>query len=645
MDQINEEEEKVITMEGSWDEDISIEEIHEQILENLKEEIEELKDRYRQLSSTAGSIHYGQDMRILRKITSVRLKHDKLVANAKHIFDELKSLRGKAGNPTPCTRLQWMNHVQDYFRYLNDMFHIDVSLNRISPGLFRSAKISGTDTPGTFSKKCRMTIILQKLIEYEKHNKKATAFNSRMKKYSVENLTTIPKRFMDPSTGCNNGKGFPDRWLELFDEEFRGYFSQSKDTVYRWYLLFSLIGTEKFSQLFEFHGLCPSCSYPFIFEKSLKTHNENKLSCKECMKEIDWTYFASTVEMKTMRNFLHPKVLGDIDDIIKQCSPSKDEIVEPSRQEVPKQVEPLQDAMVIKNEPIPDADTQQTIPVVMKKPLTNKRTANPLQIIHNDNNTDNTTVVDTNTSVITETTSATETTTTFEKPARKRGRRKEHDIDKIIHIARQELKSCPTFVEKQPLVEDISDKNYDGKIKDAVSNLLIELKNFQGFSLEKIPQGVFQSVESYLVRVHKIPPKDKIRIEPINDKGERVLSDSNFVISRRLVLEALKECGLNKWSSHISHIMATLWWCPYPKIEFEDEQNMLITVVKQREIFERIKDKFARKSNLSVFTAIGKLLTYRGYPFEDTDFKIWESQDSKKKQDLMWDECVKEFIQ
>ena len=194
------------------------------------------------------------------------------------------------------------------------------------------------------------------------------------------------------------------------------------------------------------------------------------------------------------------------------------------------------------------------------------------------------------------------------------------------------------------MTEELQDKSYDGKIKDAVCNLLTELKNFQGFSLEKIPQGVFQSVESYLIRVHKIPNKEKIRVEPINHKGERVLSDSNTVISRRIVLEALKECGLIKWSSHISHIMATLWWCPYPKIEHEDEEKMLIIVVKQREIFERIKDKFARKSNLSVFTAIGKLLTYRGYPFEDTDFKIWESQDSKKKQDLMWDECVKEFM-
>ena len=100
MDQINDEEEKVITIEGTWDEDISIEDIHEQILENLKEEIDELKDRYRQLSQSTHSLH-GQDMRILRKITSVRLKHDKLVANAKHIFDELRSLRAGTTNPTP----------------------------------------------------------------------------------------------------------------------------------------------------------------------------------------------------------------------------------------------------------------------------------------------------------------------------------------------------------------------------------------------------------------------------------------------------------------------------------------------------------------------------------------------------------------
>ena len=78
MDQINEEEEKVITMEGTWDEDISVEDIHEQILENLKEEIEELKDRYRRLNSSFGLNNNGQDMRILRKITSVRLKQNLL---------------------------------------------------------------------------------------------------------------------------------------------------------------------------------------------------------------------------------------------------------------------------------------------------------------------------------------------------------------------------------------------------------------------------------------------------------------------------------------------------------------------------------------------------------------------------------------
>lgn len=628
---LNDDEDKVITMEGTWDEDVSVEEIHEQILENLKEEIDELKERYRQVSNT---LSMGQDMRILRKITSIRLKHDRLVANARHIFDELSKLRDTTARATatPCSRLVWMNHVQDYFRYLNDMFHIDVSLNRISPGLFRSAKISGDETPGTFHKKRKMTIILQKLVEHEKHNKKATTFNSRMKKYCAENLSTIPKRYLDPSTGCNNGKGFPDRWLELFDEEFREYFSHSKDTVYRWYLLFSLIGTEKFSHRFDFHGLCPSCSYPFIYDKSLRGgshHTENKLSCKECMKEIDWTYYASPSEMKVMRNFLHSQVLGDIDKIIKECSPA----------ELEKTIVPLT--------PLPSPQK-----IVEKKPLTTKH-SKFLSIIHDDIRTETGTSTENTTSETVATSSSTiEKTHNTDKPSRKRGRRKEHDIDKIIHIAREQLKSCQIYLERTPLKADedtdgsemkLDAKNYDMKIKDAIMNFLAELKNFQGVSLEKIPFGVFQSVESYLQRIYKIPSKEEIRKEPLNDKGERVVS--NLTVSRRMVLEALRECGLNKWSSHISHIMATLWWCPYPKIEHEHEEKMLILFVKQREIFERIKDKFARKSNLSVFTAMGKLLTLCEYPYDDMDFKIWETQDSKKKQDLMWDECVKEFHQ
>lgn len=599
------EEDKVITLEGTWEEDISIEEIHEQVLEKLKEEIDELKERYRQMSTGTGNI-LGQDMRILKKITSVRLKHDRLVANAKHIFDELSKLRASASNPTPCTRLVWMNHIQDYFHYLNDMFHIDVSLNRISPGLFRSAKISGTETPGTFHKKRRMTIILQKLIEYEKTNNKKTTFNTRMKKYCTENLIAIPKRFLDPSTGCNHGKGFPDRWLDMLDEEFREFFSRSRDTVYRWYLLFSLIGSERFSSKMDFHGLCPSCSYPFLSDKSLKNQSqtENKLSCKECMKEIDWTYFASEGEMKVMRNFLHPQVVGDIEQILIKCSPSTKQTAEP-----------LFD---------------------IKKPLTNKH----ITLIHED---------------MTETTTVTTTHTVeddhnpSEKPARKRGRRKEHDLDKLIHIAREELRGCSFYNERQPLKpdEETADKNYDSRIKDSAVNLLTELKNLQGVSLDKIPQGVFQSVESYLMRIYKIPSKEEVRREPINEKGERVVTVNQtgpaMVVSRRMVLEALRECGLGKWTSHISHIMATVWWCPYPKIEYEDEERMVVLFVKQREIFERIKDKFARKTNLSIHTAMGKLLAVCGYPFEDTDFKIWESPDSKKKQDFMWEECVKVF--
>jgi hypothetical protein len=450
-----------------------------------------------------------------------------------------------------------------------------------------------------------------------------------MKKYCAENLTTIPKRYLDPSTGCNNGKGFPDRWLELFDEEFCEYFSQSKDTVYRWYLLFSIIGTESFSKKFDFHGLCPSCSYPFVYDKSLRggsQHTENKLSCKECMKEIDWTYYASPSEMKVMRNFLHPRVLGDIDKIIKECSPMETD--------KPTEETPLQKIHV-------------------KKPLTNK-TNKVLSLIHDDirSETESTTITTVST-IETSLTSSLEKPHIGDKPSRKRGRRKEHDIDKIIHIAREQLKNCKIYTERTPLKidEDNTDnsegkpdtKNYDMKIKDAIMNLLAELKNFQGVSLEKIPFGVFQSVESYMQRIYKIPSKDEIRREPLNDKGERTVS--NLTISRRMVLEALRECGLNKWTSHISHIMATLWWCPYPKIEHEHEEKMLILFVKQREIFERIKDKFARKSNLSVFTAMGKLLTLCEYPYDDMDFKIWETQDSKKKQDLMWEECVKEFHQ
>jgi hypothetical protein len=615
MEEQGNEEDKVITLEGTWEEDISIEEIHEQVLEKLKEEIDELKERYRHMTTGTGLI-LGQDMRILKKITSIRLKHDRLVANARHIFDELSKLRSNAGNPTPCTRLVWMNHIQEYFRYLNDMFHIDVSLNRISPGLFRSAKITGAETPGTFHKKRRMTIILQKLIDYEKTNNKKTTFNTRMKKYCTENLITVPKRFLDPSTGCNHGKGFPDRWLDMFAEDFRGYFSRSRDTVYRWYLLFSLIGSETFARKMDFHGLCPACSYPFLSDKSLKamTHAENKLSCKECMKEIDWTYFASEGEMKIMRNFLHPQVLGDIDKIIMECSPSTKQTSEPM--------------------------------VEIKKPLTNKH----ITLIHDDIPDTVTTTTTTTTMTMDEQTIDEKTSNSNEKPARKRGRRKEHDIDKLIHIAREELKSCPIYTEKQPIKndEEVSDKNYDSRIKDSAMNLLTELKNLQGVSLDKIPHGVFQTVESYLMRTYKVPVREEIRKEPVNEKGERVVTinsptPSVVTVSRRMVLEALRECGLGKWSSHISHIMATVWWCPYPKVEYEDEERMIVLFVKQREIFERIKDKFARKTNLSIHTATRKLLAASGYPIEDTDFKIWETQDSKKKQDVMWEECIKVF--
>jgi len=601
MDSFDEEDEKVISLEGCWDEDISVEEIHEQVLEKLKEEMDELKERYRQLSSSP--IATGQDMRILRKITSVRLKHDKLVANAKHIFDELYKLRGASNHTaTPCSRLVWMNHVQGYFRCLNDMFHIDVSLSRISPGLFRSAKFTGTETPNTFHKKRRMTIILQKLIENEKVNKKTT-FNSRMKKYCSENLTTIPKRFLDPSMGGTNGKGFPDRWLELMDEEFREYFSRSPDTVYRWYLLFAVIGTEKFLQRFDFNGLCPYCNYPFIVDKALKSgsqHTENKLSCKECMKEIDWTYFASSSEMSIMKNFLHPSTVNEVDEIVKLCSPT------------------------IKEE---------TSIIEHKKPLTTT-IRHKFIVEETDTDTAGTTNADT--------VDTTVSNPDHSRPTRKRGRRKEHDMDKLIHIARQQLKEkCPLYNEQAPVKfdEDGTDKNYDAKIKDSANNLLNELKNFQGVSLEKIPQGVAQSVDSYLCRVHKIPGKEEIRREPLSEKGERQ------TVSRRMVLEALRECGLSKWSSHISYIMATLWWCPYPRVEHEDEERMIVMMIKQREIFERIKDKFARKSNLSVHTAMGKLLSLCGYPYDDSDFKIWETQDSKKKQDMMWDECVKEFLE
>lgn len=608
MEDLDNDEEKVITMEGTWDEDISIEDIHEELLDRLKEEIDELKERYRHLT-TEGLTGMGQDMRILRKITSVRLKHDKLLANAKYIFNEMHLIKGRSGTnavATPCTRLTWMKHVQDYFRYLNEMFHIDVSLNRISPRLFRSAKITGAETPGTFNKKRKMTILLQKMIEYEKINKRASTFNSRMKKYSAENLIAIPKRFL----GDGYGKGFPERWLELFEEQFREYFSRSKDSVYRWYLLFSLTGTECFSNRYDFHGVCPSCSYPFVVDRVLKGsshHTENKLSCKECMKEIDWTYFASPTEMQTMRNFLHGQVLNEIDQILRICSPARQE----------------------------DSSSSSAV----REPL--KPLATKLLTVDHDHISETQTTVTTHT---TEESPIACSSNTLEKPCRKRGRRREHDLDRLVQVAREQLLSSHREETPPP------DRAYIHRGKDAASHLLTELKNFQGVSLEKIPTGVFQSVESYLMRVYKLPSREEIRREPINEKGERCLTATttttappDTVVSRRLVLEALRECGLSKWTSHVSHIMATLWWCPYPKIIHEDEEKILIFVIKQREIFERIRDKFSRKINLSVHTAMGKLLTLYGYPFEDVDFKLWETLDSKKRQDFMWEECVKEF--
>lgn len=568
-----EDEELPLYMEGEWDENTSLTEIHKHILTGLLEEMECLKERYKQLRNSQNS---ERSMRVLKRITNLRVKYDRLVEDTKNIIQSVCN-KPSASDATPCTRIMWIRDLQFYFHYISEFLHADISLGKISPGLFRFAQITGTETPSTLNKKKNIAIYLRSLIEKER-SKRRTNSLTRMKKMEDEYLPEIPKRFSNPE------RGFPDRWIDNLSEPFSRFIQSQTDTLTRWYFLFRYIAMDIFHANFSFHGICPACNFPLISDsKGVQQHCEiNKLFCPECSKELDWTYYPSDTEIKAMEKLIHESLIFDFLACIENRNTDKE---------------------------------------ITKKRVISGETEPPLSIPEGE--------------VI-----ATKPLNSASKPHLKKGRRKEYNITNLIQSSREYLiNNCVFYNENRKNIGEEEDdkrtqRNYELKIREAVSIFIRELYSFQGFPSEKIPSSVTKSVDSYMRRVYNIPTKDIVRGMELDDKGSRV------AVSRKMVLESLKECGLTKMACNVTSIMASLWWCSYPSISSEDEEKIIRTFICQRELFERVKCKYGRKANFSTCLCLGRLLSKYGYPFDETDIRIFEDSDNLSKQIDMWNECI-----
>jgi hypothetical protein len=142
-----------------------------------------------------------------------------------------------------------------------------------------------------------------------------------------------------------------------------------------------------------------------------------------------------------------------------------------------------------------------------------------------------------------------------------------------------------------------------------------EIESLEGKCSDNIPRGLIPKIERYICHYYNLPLKEEIRKRPLDDKGEREGT------TKKMILEALNELSLTKYSHLLSKIANKLWGSKLPDVS--SHYNEIINdCVIQKEVFNRMSSKYGRKSNLNQRLILMFITQRYGYNFSEDNFRI-----------------------
>jgi hypothetical protein len=558
-----------MSLEGQWDENISIEEIHQGIMGYLAGKLEDLKSKYLQLKFA----DRGKQDRVMKKVVTARIKYQRYISVTKDVLQNCNEFM-RVRKDTPGSRIAFIRNVQDYLSQAKEFVKMDITLKKISPTLLNNIQPSSQDTPETYARKRDMRKAMSMVLHHDKGclttNGLGKLFRSR---YAQQN------RFVH--------QGFPDVWIQYFPVVLRNALKGVLNAERRWLVTIIYIFSRHCSSNYIQQGYCSSCLFPIIQQRS-QGIVAGKLYCLSCKKEIDWTYFMNPRTICLILSGFHIQEIEESKQrVIDSVMNDPDQLFSGGNTEEPFFEDVLDSYISMRmevDEPSPKSFSQEPEipaepiepPPTEKEPLDNN--ASEVERFNK--------IVQVEDSMYPD----------------------EHNMPSFSSVVVHVIQTLQGIYGKDSMI--------DIKIaKESYAIFRSEILSFEGKNQAQVPRGLIPKIERYVCHYYKLPGKEEIKKLPLTDKGDRAGT------SRKMIYDALNDLSLSKYSHMISKIAHKLWGSQLPTMK-EHYLEILHDCVLQREVFNRLSSTYGRKTNIGQKVILMFISKRYGYSWDEDDFRV-----------------------
>lgn len=276
-------------VEGTWDEDIPLDQIHNSIIEYLTDKLEKLRLRYTQ-AKTDKKDH------VMGKIVKYRMAYQKYVHITRDILQKCEEFL-KDRKDSPGSRVAYIKNVQQYISQAKEFVKLDLKFKKLSPSLLSHLEPQLSDTPEIFQKKRYIRNTISSIL----NNEKITCLTSTGAGKSYRLKHNNQSQFLT--------RGFNSSWTKHLPPDMSSIISSLESDDERWAAMIVFLLSRKCSRMYIHNGFCPSCLFPIIIPRETKEGGSGTIYCPSCFKEITWTYFISRQSMNQIFSQFHPDEL------------------------------------------------------------------------------------------------------------------------------------------------------------------------------------------------------------------------------------------------------------------------------------------------------------------------------------------------
>ena len=562
-----------LALEGQWDENISIEELHKEIMGYLMKNLEGLKTKYLQLKIS----HPKRQERLMKKVVAARIKYQRYMNVTKDVLHNCNEFM-RVRKDTPGSRIAFIRNVQDYLVQAKEFVKMDITLKKISPTLLNYIQPSAQDTPDVYIKKRDMRKAMSLVLQNDKNcmttNGLGKQFRSR---YAQQN------RFIH--------QDFPEVWIPHFPVVLKNSLKDTRSPDKRWLISIMYLFSKHCSVNYIQQGYCSSCLFPIIHKKT-QGLGTGKLFCLSCKKEIDWTYYMNPRTICLIMSGFHVSEIEECRETICKFIRDDPELFDENSMEF---FEDILDSYIHNRMDYEDEVASKAVFSTMKQcvdeeerevTVEREETTKPaVSNVPDDNVQDDTEVPD--------------------------------DVPPFSSVVSAVIETLNNIYGNTVSIDIKS-------AKDSYSLYKMEILSFEGKTEEAVPRGLIPKIERYVCHHYKLPGKEEIKKLPLTEKGDREGT------SRKMIYDALVDLSLGKYSHLVSKISHKLWGSQLPSMK-SHYAEILHDCVLQKEIFNRLSATYGRKSNISQRVILMYISQRYGYLWDVDDFRIGFSPVTLKK--------------